>query len=103
MCHDRSATVDRAYDFRIFRHILNKDGRQVWAAPILLRTVDKGRATTSRAPTSSRSVHGADRGLKSWASVAQFRQCFSQVFGVHLLVRSILQADLPAMGRAGWW
>lgn len=107
---------------RLVRHIINGDSRKCGATAVLLGLVDEGaapatgadmaRATstnTSSSATRTRTRTTLDRrdrrrridSREGARVVVQLGEGLGEVLGVDLLVRGVLEAHLPAVGRAG--
>lgn len=103
MRQNRLLHLQRRHAPILARGILNRYGRQIRTVSVSLGIVDGRRARTSSSSVFQRLAiiaHGA-RWQIGGGSVMQFRECFCEIFCVHLLVGRIFHFHFPAVGRRG--
>lgn len=94
MCHD-GLHLDGAKVPSLVRHVLDEHSGHI----LLLRLVDERRATASSYGHSR--VGGSDGRVDRVGAVVQLGQRLGKVLGVDQLIRSILEAHLPAVRWRG--
>jgi len=100
MSQDRLRGFERA-EYRLVRHILNKNCRNAWAC-LGIWLVDESRAATSSAKVGHAAIGRSDgRVVGGDGTVVQLGESLGKVISMNLLVGRILEAHLPTVGRAG--